>query len=516
MGISKNNKTLAINTLVLYGRMLFCMALSFFTTRIALQALGVVNFGLVNAIGGVVSMFVFMSIPLSTACSRFFSFDIGKEDYVQLEKTFSMIMLLYVLAALILTGLIETVGLWYMRNKLSVPSERYNAAQVFFHLSVATLIIHWFSIPYSAMIISHEKMGIFAKLSIFEAISKFLAAMLVFFVKDMDGLVLYGVALLVGTLAFTSLNAVCAFVACKGCRLRWHFERGKFKELCAFNGWQLFGSLGWTSSEIFVNLLLNSFFGPVINAARSISSQVMGGVFGFAQNFLTAVRPQIVKMWAAGDKIGYYNLLKRSSKFSCFLVVIFGIPLFFELETVLQVWLTVIPDYTVIFIRITLMTALINAFSLPIVYAAQAVGKIALFELIGSGVRVLVWPISWVTLKLGYGPVSVFYIALTIAFASLMLRFSILVKESGISASDFIKDVIIRMGLVIIMVSSITVIPTVVMSPGLLRILVVVALGTILTCSAFMFLGLNGVERRVVLTIVEARFRGFVPWRRNG
>lgn len=516
MGISKNNKTLAINTLVLYGRMLFCMALSFFTTRIALQALGVVNFGLVNAIGGVVSMFVFMSIPLSTACSRFFSFDIGREDYIQLEKTFSMIMLLYVLAALILTGLIETIGLWYMRNKLSVPFERYNAAIVFFHLSVATLIIHWFSIPYSAMIISHEKMGIFAKLSIFEAISKFLAATLVLLVKDMDGLMLYGAALFVGTLAFTSLNAVCAFMSCKGCRFRWHFERSKFKELCAFNGWQLFGSLGWTSSEVFVNLLLNSFFGPVVNAARSISSQVMGGVFGFAQNFLTAVRPQIVKMWAAGDKVGYYNLLKRSSKFSCFLVVIFGIPLFLELETVLHVWLTVIPDYTVIFIRITLMTALINAFSLPIVYAAQAVGKIALFELIGSGVRILVWPISWATLKFGCGPVSVFYIALAIALASLMLRFAILVKESGIPAPDFIKDVIIRMGLIIILVSSITVLPTVVMLPGLLRFFVVVGVGAILTCSAFIFLGLNGAERRAVLSIIETRVRAFVIWRRNG
>ena len=516
MGISKNNKTLAINTLVLYGRMLFCMALSCFTTRIALQALGVVNFGLVNAIGGVVSMFVFMSIPLSTACSRFFSFDIGRGDYAQLEKTFSMIMLLYVLAALILTGLIETVGLWYMRSKLSVPSERYNAAIVFFHLSVATLIIHWFSIPYSAMIISYEKMGIFAKLSIFEAISKFLAATLVLFVKDMDGLVLYGAALLVGTLVFTSLNAVCAFVSCKGCRLRWHFERDKFKEICAFNGWQLFGSLGWTSSEVFVNLLLNSFFGPVVNAARSISSQVMGGVFGFAQNFLTAVRPQIVKMWASGDRTAYYNLLKRSSKFSCFLVVIFGIPLFFELETVLRVWLTVIPEYTVVFIRITLMTALINAFSLPIVYAAQAVGKIALFELIGSGVRILVWPVSWVTLHFGCGPASVFYIALAIAFASLMLRFAILVKESGIDAVDFVKDVVLRMALVIILVSSVSFLPTMVMTPGLLRIFVVVLLAATLTTGAFLTLGLNSVERKVVLSIAASKVHAFLPRRSNG
>ena len=162
------------------------------------------------------------------------------------------------------------------------------------------------------------------------------------------------------------------------------------------------------------------------------------------------------------------------------------------------------------------MTALINAFSLPIVYAAQAVGKIALFELIGSGIRILVWPISWATLKFDCGPASVFYIALVIAFASLMLRFAILVKESGIAALDFIKDVIMRMGLVIILVSSITVLPTVIMLPGLLRLFVVVGVGAILACSAFIFLGLNGAERRAVLSIIETRVCAFAIWRRNG
>lgn len=505
MQISANNKKIAVNTVLLYGRMLFCMVLSFYTTRIVLQALGVVDYGLVNAIGGVVGMFSFISIPLSTSCSRFFSYDLGKNDFVQLGRTFSQMLILYLFGALLIVGLVETIGLWYMKNKLVLPENRFAPAMIYFQLTVATLVANWFSVPYSSLIISYENMAAYAGLSIFDAVIRLSAAGCVLLVRSMDGLVFYGVLLLVAVSLHTLANYYFARHKYPACKFKWHFDRAKFKYLCSFNGWQLFGALAWTSSEVFVNLLLNAFFGPVVNAARGIAAQVMSGVFGFTSNFLTAARPQIVKLWAAGDKIGFYNLLKRTSKIGYFLVLFMSMPLLFELDSVLAVWLKEVPEHAVAFTKIIIVTSLVNTFSHPIVYAAQAVGRIALFEGLGSGIRVLVWPLSWVALNWGCGPETVFYIALGGTAFCVLLRFLILVRLTGVSLVDFLFDVFVRMAIVSLIVYLIVVCPYASMPAGIFRFVVVGMVSSLSVIVVFGLFGFNRQERGVVLGFLAAQ-----------
>lgn len=503
MGISNNNKRIAVNTLFLYGRMLFCMFVSFFTTRIVLQALGVVDYGLVNAIGGIVGMFVFVSIPLTSACSRFFSYDLGRNDLDGLKKTFSTMLILYVLMAFFILGVLELVGLWYLEHKLVLPIERIGAARIFFQLTVATLILNFFSIPYSSMIVSFENMALYSWLSIFDYVMKLAVASMVLFVKELDGLILYGALWMVAVGVHTFLNYYFATRNYPVCKFRWYYDKTMLEKIFAFNCWQMVGSFAWTSSEMFVGLLLNSFFGPVVNAARGVSAQVMNGVFGFTQSFLTAVRPQIVKLWAAHDIDGFFNLIRRASKIGYFLVLFVALPLLFELDLVLDFWLRNVPEYAGVFAKLVLITALINTFAHPIVYAAQAVGKIALFESLGSGVRILVWPTSWLVLTFGYGPASAFYVGLFITAISLLLRLSILIRLTGISACRYISDVFGRMILVTVVSAAIVFVPHYLIEEHAIRFLAVGFTSAFTVSTVFAFIGLTKVERISAVNLIK-------------
>lgn len=505
MGIGGSNTRIAKNTILLYGRMMFCMFVSFFTTRIVLQALGVVDYGLVSAIGGIAGMFVFVYFPLATSCSRFFSFDLGRNDLKGLEKTFSTILILFVLMSFVILGLLESVGLWYLKNKLVLPPEKVYAAEVFFHLTVVTLVLNWFAIPYSALIVSHENMALYSWLSIFEYLMKLTVAGFLFFVKSTNGLILYGALWMVAVGVYTFSNYYFATRKYPVCRFRWHYDKTMLKRVFSFNCWQMIGTFAWTSSEVFVDLLLNSFFGPVVNAARGISTQVMNGVFGFTQNFLTAARPQIVKLWAAGDRDGYFDLLRRTSKVGYFLVLFVAIPLVFELDTVFAFWLKKVPEYAVVFAKLVVVSALINTFAHPIVYAAQAVGRIAAFEAVGSGVRILAWPISWIVLSLGYGPVSAFYVGLMMSLISLILRFIILIRLTGLSAFKYISDVFGRMALVTVGSVLVVFIPHFLITSRGIRFFIVGFTSVLTVTGLFAIVGLTRVERGAILSLIKSK-----------
>jgi O-antigen/teichoic acid export membrane protein len=267
----------------------------------------------------------------------------------------------------------------------------------------------------------------------------------------------------------------------------------------------MIGSFAWSSSETFVDLLLNSFFGPVVNASRGVSSQVMNGIFGFTQSFLTAVRPQIVKHWAAGNRDEFFKFLKRTSKFGYFLVLFIALPLYFEIDLVLGIWLHDVPQYAVVFTKLVMITALINAFSHPIVYGAQAVGKIAMFEMVGSGMRILVWPISWIILTMGYGPEAAFYVGLVIAFASLMFRFLILVRLTGMPCWKYVLEVFGR-SLMVTLFAAVTVsVPHYMIKGELLRFFVVGFTSVLSVSFYFAILGMNANERLFILNYLKMR-----------
>ncbi len=421
------------------------MGVSFYTTRVVLNVLGEVDFGLVNAIAGVVSMFSFISVSLSTACSRYFSFELGRNDYVKLNQMFSIILFLYVCIAVILCLMSETVGLWYLNNKLVFPVERANAVFWFFQCTVGTIIVGWLAVPYNSLAVAYENMALFSWLSIFDAIIKLVVALLLKFTTSYDALVSYGVLLFIGGVIHSSANYLIVRIKYPVSRFKWFFDKAVFKNVCAFSGWSFFGVFVWMTSDTFVTLLLNSFFGPIVNAARAIAMQVMNGVTSFTFNFLTAARPQIIKCWASDNRVDAWVLFKRVSKIGYFLMFVFILPLCFELPFVLSVWLEGVPDHTVVFTRLVLVTALINSFSHPAANLMQAIGRVGLFEGIGSGARVFIFPISYFLLYFGAAPDSVFYVTLLFTILCVCTRLGILCKVGKLPLRDFLRDVIVRL-----------------------------------------------------------------------
>lgn len=498
-----DNKRILINTIVLYCRMMLVMFVSFFTTRIVLKVLGVEDYGLVNVIGGVVGMFGFISIALSTACSRYFSYELGCGDDMRLNQMFSMMLLLYGLTAIIILVLFESAGLWYVRNKLVCSVSRLNAANLFFQITVVTVMVNWFTVPYSALIIAHEEFSLYAFLSMVDVGLKLVSALGVLFVHSYDHLVTYGLFVLGAALVHATLYVSISYNKYPQSHFRYYFDKKRFGEICRFNGWRMFGVLSWTTSDTLVNLLLNSFFGPVVNAARAIAVQLNGCVRMFTSNFLTATNPQLIKIWASGNKQEFYSLLARVSKLAYFLVFFFALPLYVELPIVLEWWLGGIPEYVIPFTRLVLISALPNIFVLPLETAAQAVGKIGLTEGLGNGTLLLMWPLSWVALAAGCSPEKVFVIAIIIAVLRTFIYFMVVLKLVGYSRRIFLREVFLR--LAVASVLSFTVVRAVSMcfDSGVMRFLVVGTTSVAVTIICFMFAALNKQERLLIVRSIK-------------
>lgn len=479
---------------MLYFRMMVTMVISFYTTRVVLNALGVVDYGLVNVIGSAVSMFSFLSISLSTAASRFFNYQLGRGNALELQRTFSMILLLYGGLFVLLLVLSETVGLWVFRTKLVIPPERLGAATWFFHASIATLLIGLWSVPFQAMVISYENMRVYAWVSVFEAIAK-LIIVYCLTLCSFDRLKLYGILL-----NFVSLIHLLIYMGF--CRANYpetryvkYFSKAKFRQIIVFSGWNMFGTAAWASSDIFLNLLLNNFFGPIVNAARGVAMQVASGTSAFTQNFLTAVRPQIVKYWASDDYEQFKLLFRRASKMGFFLLFALSLPVLLETEFIFRLWLGKVPEYTVCFTRLILITGLINSFSFPLTYGAQATGHIALFEGVGSGVRFLILPAAWIVLRMGYGPETALWVGLIGTGVCVIARLIIFSRLTNYPVIDFIVKVLVPCVLVAVGASWLPILIRSNMVMGWPRLVSVGLAGVVMTAVAIYTVGLERGER---------------------
>lgn len=507
MSIRNNNKRLLVNTITLYGRMALSMAVSFFTTRVVLRVLGVEDFGLQNVIGGIAAMFMFVGFSLSTACSRFFSYEIGRDNSVALNHVFSMMLFLYLLGGVILLIFLETGGLWYLHEKLVCSEDRSFAAAVFYQMTILTVLANWFSVPYSSIIVSYENMALYSILSIADIVFKLLAALGVAFVSSLDHLIVYGAFLATFAVLHTLIYVLVAHMKYPVVKWHWWFEKEKFVEIFKFSGWQAYGGIAWTISDCFVGLLLNSFFGPAVNAARAVAVQVSNAMQQFSQNFLTATRPQIIKYWAVGERKNFYVLLVRSSKLACFLTFIVSFPMYVEANAILGWWLQNVPENTVDFLRIVLLTVTINSFSFPFIYAAQATGRIEKITLFGTGVLMLVWPVSWWALKNGAAALVIFWVSLGATVLAVMIRFYIVMRLTRFSCADFARRVFVRM-LMVALLSILFVLPVVrILDEGVLRFVVVCCGGAVSSCLAFYLFGLEKLERDVIWAMVMKNFR---------
>ena len=494
-----NNKQIAKNAMALYFRMIITMIVGLYTSRVILQALGVEDYGIYNVVGGFVSLFSLITSSLSGSISRFLTFELGKGNIDNLKKLYSTS--LYVLAGLSILVVIatETFGLWYLYNKMVIPQNRFDAAFWVFQISIVTFVLSLINTPYQASIISHEKMGVYAYLSIFDVVCKLLICYLVMY-APFDRLVYYALLLCI-----VGIIDQCIYVYyCKRnfeeCHFKWFFDKGMFKQMFGFAGWNFIGSSAAVLRNQGASLLLNAFGGPVVNAANGIANTITGVVSGFVSNFTQAFNPQITKRYASGEYESLMTLLIYGSKYSYYLMFLIGFPVMLNANFIFQLWLGVVPEYTVAFSRWTFIFLLAESISRPIITAKNATGQIRNYQIIVGGVLLLMLPISFICLKLG---ASVEIVAISNSFTAILAVLARMIMLRGDfpcwSSRVFFKHVVLRTIVVSIVASVLPLLLYVSMDDGWARLILSSCLSIVCIVASILFLGCTPSERTLII-----------------
>lgn len=401
-------KRIAINTLMLYFRMVLIMGVALYTSRIVLKVLGVADYGLYNVVGGVVSMFSFLNGSLSSGTSRFITYDIGTGDEKRLRETFNVAFISHLILAAIILVLTETIGLWFVNNKLVFDSSRRLAVNIVYQFSVLTLMLQLTQVPFSADIIAHEKMNIYAYVSIAEVMLKLGMTFLLRINKSIDNLIFYSAILFFIQLMILGTYRLYCRKHFNESKFLFYKDKSRYKEIFSFSGWDIIGSLCVLTQGQGINILLNMFFGPVVNAARAITYQLEGAFSQLTNNFMTAVNPQIVKSFAVQKYDEMIDLIKDASKYGFFLLAVFLIPVLYKIEYVLQLWLKDVPEQTNVFARIILVMLMIRVLARPVINGTHATGHIKRLNLIAGIAGLLPLPITYILFKLNFPAVCAF------------------------------------------------------------------------------------------------------------
>lgn len=435
-----SNRRIAKNTIILYFRMALIMVIALYTSRVVLNVLGTVDYGIYNVVGGVVLMFTFLNGSIAAATSRFITVELGKQDFKQLKKVFNTTIINHLIVVLIILLLAETIGLWFVRNKLVIPSERFSAALIVYQFSIFTCLCSLLQTPFIATIIAHEKMNVYAWASIVDAILKLIILYLLS-VLPIDKLKLYAFLMFCVTTSMLLFYALYVKKSFPYCSFQFQRDKQLYKTLLSYSGWELYGLLGCVAQGQGLNIILNMFFGPVVNAARGISYQVQGAVTQFSNNLITAVRPPIIKYYAQGEIQKMIQLVFNASKYSFLLVFALALPIFLEIEYILNLWLKDVPEYTAAFTRIIIIMALINAFLAPFITSMHATGKIKIPNIICGSISISTIIFAYLGLRMGYGPISVFDIAMMITFINMWIELYLIKRLVGYSITEYIKKV---------------------------------------------------------------------------
>ncbi len=441
---SENNKRIAKNTLFLYFRMFLVMGVGLFTSRIVLENLGIDDFGIYNVVGGVVAMFSFLNMSLSNASSRFISAALGKGDKQHISQTVSVIVTIHTLLAIIVFLLAETIGLWFLLNKMVIPPDRIIPAQWVYQCSVATMMLSIMIVPFNAMIISNERMNAFAYISIFEVISKLGIAYFICIYSGGGRLIAYAVALALLQICVNMFYIIFCRINFEESRFRLMWHKTISKEILKFAAWTMNGNLAVIGYTQGINILLNLFFGPAVNAARGLSVQVQVAVRNFAMGFQTALNPQIIKSYAREDFNYMHSLIIFGSKASFFLVMMLAIPIIINTDFILNIWLKEVPDYTIPFVRIMLLVCLNSTLANLLAYGIHATGNLKQYQLIEGGLLLSVLPIVYLALRFFHiDPTQVFLIYLIIELITQAARIIIVCPKIKLDISIYCSRILL-------------------------------------------------------------------------
>lgn len=500
-----DNKRIAKNTVFLYFRMLLVMGVNLYTSRVVLKVLGFEDYGLYNVVGGIVTMFTFLNGSLGAATSRYITFELGKKNYERLNKIFNTALVIHIAIAFFIVLLAETIGLWFFYEKMTIPTDRLDAAFWVYQISILTCFFTLTQVPYNATIIAYEDMKIYAYVGIAEVFLK-LAVVFLLMISPIDRLVFYALLLCLLQIVIMVFYRYYCNSRYQVCKIRMYKDKGLFKEMFSYGGYDLIGNISGLAQGQGLNILLNLFYGPTVNAARGIAYQVQGAITQFSNNFMTAVRPQIIKSYAEGNLEAMMKLVKQSSCFSFYLMWMISLPVCLEADYLLSLWLGEYPDHTVNFLILVIVLCLIQTIKTPRTTIFHATGHIKWSNIVVGTILCAAFPLAYIALKFGGSPESVFWMANLTMFLSEFASVLVLKRYIDFSIRDYLSDVHGRC-LLVAVVSFI--VPYLLydrwMDESFLRLLVTCILTTISVTFTSLYLGMDRHLRSRLMQIIMKR-----------
>lgn len=500
----ENNKRIAKNTIYLYIRTGVTMLVSLYTSRVVLNALGLEDYGIWGVLGSIISMFGFINQSLSSSIFRYITHAIGTKNNDTINRTYSASIIIHIGLAMAIFILCETIGQLFVNKSLVVPDIKRHMANIVFHLVVINSAISLLTIPFNAVIIAYERMNVYAYLTIVDTLFKLLIAAVVFWVPS-NKLIWYAIMMLIITITMLAFYYVYVRLSFANLRFQRVRDRNLFKSLLCFSGWSMWGNLAYVGYSQGLNMLLNVFFGPIVNAARSISLQIEQSVRTFVTNFQTAINPQIIKNYAQNELAQMHLLMFRSSRFSFYLLLFFAIPVVLETNIILTLWLKQVPEHTIAFVRIMFAVIALEVMSNSIMTGVVATGNIKKYQIVVGSILLLIVPISYTLLRLGAPAESVFVVYLIVEVFAVMARLMIAKDLIKLSVRQFLEHVVTTSMLVL---AGSLVPPLMVhafFSEGIVRFIAVLIVGCLSTVLAIYFWGLDTRERELILSTLRQK-----------
>ena len=500
---ANNNKRIAKNTLLLYVRMLFLMVVSLFTSRVILNTLGVEDFGIYNVVGGIVAMFTIISGSLTSAISRFLTFELGKGDKEKLKTIFStsVNIQLGLSAIIILIG--EIVGIWFMNNQMNIPAERMMAANYILQCSLGIFVLNLLSVPYNASIVAHEKMGAYAYISILDIVLK-LAVAYAIMLSPFDRLISYGVLLLSESIFIRLIYGLYSKRNFEECTYHLIYDKAVLRKMVSFAGWNFLGVTAGTLNTQGVNILMNVYYGVTVNAARGIAVQASAAISQFVHSFTTAVNPQITKSYATGDMTYMHTLVCQSSKFSAYLFLLMAIPLSVETSEIFEIWLKNPPEYAVLFFRLSLLGTLMDSvLSNSLMTAIFATGDIKKYQIYVTICGGMVFPLTWLAYLMGASPDSTYIIYFIIYCVVLYVRLHVIQQKVHLQIKEYARRVLVKFIPVAVLSYLVPISIAYLMPASFGRILITTIVSVVITCAIIYSIGLTIGERNMVMSKVK-------------
>lgn len=503
---SANNR-IAKNTLFLFIRTCFTLLITLYTSRVVLQTLGVVDYGIYNVVGGFVSMFSFLNGALSSGIQRFYNFELGQNGNDGIGKVYTCAIVIQIILIIILVLLLETIGTWYINNKMVIPIERIESAKILFQFSTISLILVILGIPYSAAIMAYERMNYFAIIGIIDAILKLAIVIILPYIKY-DQLITYAFLIL----CISVLNFLFYYIYAKRnfklLNLKFTIDKTLLKSMLNFSGWHLFGTIAQILRTQGINIVLNFFFGPIVNAARGITYQIQSALMSFIGNITAAARPQLVQSYAQGNSNRTVSLMYSISKICFYALLSMVIPICLEVDYVLNLWLgkESVPTYTNIFTIIVLMIALIDILNTPLSMVVHATGQMKKYQIVTSCISLIILPLGFLTFKIGMPPITIFIISLITSILMQTVSLFIVRELINISLKQYIYKIIIPIINVILLSLVVPITIRLLMCDGFLRLVIICIVSVSSVLINAYYIGLNKNEKELVLKLKNNLF----------